>query len=249
MTGLIGGSPLASTKEDRSLRCVHFVTSIIAIVRLTPPSINIQNYTVPLERFPVFKRKGSIIPLQVFDSVTGSFLHWYCPLLARSTSFTIGNGDKRAVSFLTLLVSQLGASEAQSVRQYMGPSQEFAYAFDDNLGLFELKATAHDRRLIFLFRGVLMKPASTLKVVALTSNAIGSAVLPEFSVLDEVTWAIMCCLPMAYSIPHLHTQRYGVNPGWYYDAKKLELWVQPGATTQGLQLTIHGMTNAPHFAC
>lgn len=30
-----------------------------------------QNYSVPLEHFPVFKRKGSIIPLHVFDSITG----------------------------------------------------------------------------------------------------------------------------------------------------------------------------------
>jgi alpha-glucosidase (family GH31 glycosyl hydrolase) len=33
-----------------------------------------QAYQVPLERFPVFKRKGSIIPLHVFDSITGNAL-------------------------------------------------------------------------------------------------------------------------------------------------------------------------------
>ncbi|ELR16305.1 glycosyl hydrolase, family 31 protein [Acanthamoeba castellanii str. Neff] len=163
-----------------------------------------------LSRFPVFKRKGSIIPLHVFDSITG-------------------NGDKRAADFLTLLVSYLGEAETQSVRQYQGQSQEFAYTYDADQAALELEATAHARPLVFLFRGVELPAARGLfKAVAVTSLDDGPTLLPELASID---------------------QRYErTASGWFFDAAKRELWIQPGPTTQGLRLAIHGITNARHTA-
>lgn len=105
-----------------------------------------------------------------------------------------GNGNKRASGFLTLLVSYLTASATQSVRQYQGLSQEFDYTFDADSSSLQLQATAHDRRLIFLFRGV--QPISRdIKVIAQTSKTSGPALLPELSTIDEVIMIVAkaCC--------------------------------------------------------
>jgi hypothetical protein len=100
-----------------------------------------------------------------------------------------GNGDKRAADFLTLLVSYLGEAETQSVRQYQGQSQEFAYTYDADQAALELEATAHERPLVFLFRGVEL-PASRglFKTVAVTSLDDGPTLLPELASIDQVPY-------------------------------------------------------------
>jgi hypothetical protein len=88
---------------------------------------------------------------------------------------------------LTLLVSSLVESAAQSVRQFQGPSQEFAYAYAADQAALEFEATAHERALVLLFRGVELSAGRDLfKVVAITSLADGPALLPELSTLDQV---------------------------------------------------------------
>ena len=45
------------------------------------------------------------------------------------------------------------------------------------------------------------------------------------------------------------SQRYErTASGWFFDAAKRELWIQPGPTTQGLRLAAHGITTARHTA-
>jgi hypothetical protein len=44
-------------------------------------------------------------------------------------------------------------------------------------------------------------------------------------------------------------QRYEEKAGWYFDAAKRELWIQPGVTAQGLRVAVHGITNAQYAAC
>lgn len=154
---------------------------------------------------------------------------------------------------MTLLVSYLTASATQNVRQYQGPSQEFAYTFGDD-GVLQFDVTPHERRLVILFRGVQPIARHSLKVVSFTSD-VGPSLLPELATIDEVLCATHCRLLDAWSLTLRLTralcfsQRYGEKPGWFFDADKREFWVQPGRTAQGLRLATHGITNAPRSAC
>lgn len=90
-------------------------------------------YQVPLEQFPVFHRKGSILPLNV---ISGETMH----------------GTKYSSDCLTLLISQLVEKGETVVREFNGISQEVYYLWDN--GKFEFVATSHSRSLIVILRGV-----------------------------------------------------------------------------------------------
>ncbi len=95
------------------------------------------NYSVPLAQFPVFHRKGSILPLDV-------------------TSDECNHGDERSSGYLTLLISHLSPGAYQSVREEATApnptAQEFRYGYEG--GVFTFTATAHSRKLFLLIRGV-----------------------------------------------------------------------------------------------
>ena len=114
----------------------------------------VANYSVPLARFPVFHRKGSILPLDV-------------------TNDEGNHGDERSSGYLTLLISHLSPGAYQSVREEATASnpiaQEFRYGYDG--GVFTFTATAHSRKLLLLIRGV------TAEGLGLHSK--GNGVLPR----------------------------------------------------------------------
>lgn len=113
------------------------------------PSGSTVNYSVPLSRFPVFKRQGAIIPLRVTDDRS---LH----------------GDSRSADALTILIDHpIEGSESKEIREYVVRPDGTGlgeggivveYSFSSKTGEIKLSATAHPtQRLIILLRGVHMQ--------------------------------------------------------------------------------------------
>lgn len=90
----------------------------------------------PLETYPVFLRQGSMIPLQVNNS-----LH--------------GHGNARSEPYTTLLISQprIPQSEvAAVVRSWYSDTQEVFYSIEERPdgAVLHVSATEHSRKLLFL---------------------------------------------------------------------------------------------------
>eukprot|EP01089_Gocevia_fonbrunei_P020690 TRINITY_DN7769_c0_g1_i2.p1 TRINITY_DN7769_c0_g1~~TRINITY_DN7769_c0_g1_i2.p1 ORF type:complete len:588 (-),score=108.30 TRINITY_DN7769_c0_g1_i2:90-1853(-) len=95
------------------------------------------NYPIPLDRFPVFHRKGSILPLQVV------------------TDEGVRHGDQRSSDAITLLVKYLNSgTEKTGIREWQGVSQEVEYRYEEATGMLKMTFTAHKRNLIVLIHGV-----------------------------------------------------------------------------------------------
>lgn len=104
------------------------------------------NYDVPIERYPIFQRQGSILPLDVTTN---------------DSQF----GDSRNAGALTLAVALPGVfghslQEKTVVRQWKGPTQELSYSLDE--GLLKLIATSHSRHLLVRLANVTLSPVSVM---------------------------------------------------------------------------------------
>jgi len=142
---------VAPMVDNTTLRDITFPTGDDWVDWWNPKKVysggsTIYNYSVPLSQFPVFHRKGSILPLDVKNND--------------------GNhGDERSSDYLTLLISHLAPGAYQSVREEAtGPAptaQEFRYGYDANGMLFTFTASAHTRRLLLLISGVTVGEQAT----------------------------------------------------------------------------------------
>jgi len=173
------------------------------------------DYPIPMDRFPVFHRKGSMLPLHVVNDLG------------------VRHGDERSSGSLTLLIKYLsgdGVIVGTAVREWKGLSQEFEYVWhkgDDqkrDFGWMELKATAHERNLIVLIHGVKMSEESEV----------------IFKIEDEAFGGGRKKLEKRNSVDELHDKKYG----WTFDREREELWVKPGDSSLGLELIVKGIKNA-----
>ena len=102
-------------------------------------------YNTPLEKFPVFHRRGSILPLEVQSSI-------------------VGHGDESSSDALTLLVlhPRRGGSEDVLLREWKQHSQQISYVFEQ--GSLTFSVSAHNRTLLFCLKGIHVKSADIEKI-------------------------------------------------------------------------------------
>ena len=99
------------------------------------------DYSVPLDRFPIFLRAGSMIPLHVHDSISVF-------------------GDERFSDFLTFYVAFPSKSGGyQQVRRWKSISQEVWYTLEDSK-ILEVTSSASHYDLLFVFVGLDQVPQS-----------------------------------------------------------------------------------------
>lgn len=91
------------------------------------------NLTYPLLSFPVFRKVGSIIALNVENSYAG-------------------HGDESHAGHLTALITGLAPSASAEVHEWKGPGRTIAYTYID--GVLELQASAHPMPLIVVLTGI-----------------------------------------------------------------------------------------------
>lgn len=108
----------------------------------------VENYRVPLSHFPVFKRKGSIIALNV-------------------TSKYSGHGDETHKGFLTLLFEhpKMNHQESIELREFEGSGSIVTYDYQDEL---IITRTAHKTPVILLIRGIQTHP--NMKILNIGQN-------------------------------------------------------------------------------
>jgi alpha-glucosidase (family GH31 glycosyl hydrolase) len=92
----------------------------------------VESYKVPLENFPVFKRVGAIIPLDVVSSYGG-------------------HGDESSKGYLTLLIQHPKAKESLEFREYKNHGFNFQYEIKNNK--MRMIRTAHYSPMIILIKG------------------------------------------------------------------------------------------------
>jgi len=102
-----------------------------------------KTFTVPLNSFTVFKRKGSIIPMHV------------------STKYS-SHGDESSSDALTLLIHPKDGTEHRNIYEWKSSGRRVAYTFSEESQSFEFISTAHDQPLILLLRGVSVSQDSVL---------------------------------------------------------------------------------------
>ena len=126
----------------------------------------VRGYQVPLAKFPVFHRKGSILPLDVKNSYGG-------------------HGDARSAPYLTLLISHLSADAYAAVREEgtaTNPvAQEFRYGFDSANRELTFSATAHSRKLLLLIRGVQVDQNLRVAMQHSTTNSDADVIVERSS--------------------------------------------------------------------
>eukprot|EP01121_Diplochlamys_sp_Union-15-3_P010060 TRINITY_DN2783_c0_g1_i3.p1 TRINITY_DN2783_c0_g1~~TRINITY_DN2783_c0_g1_i3.p1 ORF type:complete len:217 (-),score=23.67 TRINITY_DN2783_c0_g1_i3:69-719(-) len=102
-----------------------------------------KDFTVPLTSFPVFHRKGSIVPLFVD---TDTSLH----------------GDSMSSGYLTVLIHPDKLSHEFTVRHWKKPSQDLSYSWEQDEFIFT--ASKHSQEVIVLLRSVKC-PAKVFDVI------------------------------------------------------------------------------------
>jgi alpha-glucosidase (family GH31 glycosyl hydrolase) len=95
----------------------------------------IERYAVSIAQFPVFRRVGAIIPLDVFGDVNG-------------------NGDESSKGFLTVLIQhpKENHKEAIEIREFQAGGCSVSYEFEN--GDLRVLRSAHMKPVILIVRGV-----------------------------------------------------------------------------------------------
>eukprot|EP01090_Pellita_catalonica_P001799 TRINITY_DN11532_c0_g1_i1.p1 TRINITY_DN11532_c0_g1~~TRINITY_DN11532_c0_g1_i1.p1 ORF type:complete len:598 (+),score=88.49 TRINITY_DN11532_c0_g1_i1:106-1899(+) len=125
----------------------------------------VKGYPVPLSSFPAFKRKGSIIPMDITEDLR------------------LGHGDARSAGFVTLLISYLGNGGNTSVWTWKGQTQDVSYTYSD--GAFYLSASAHlSNKLLVLIKGV--RIGDVVKTSRRTRTNVSATIVPQARNLNEL---------------------------------------------------------------
>jgi len=160
-------------------------------------------YNVENFGFPVFQKGGSMLTLNITNSLNN-------------------HGDELFDGALTLLVSYPDKGGAETVsREWNQPSQTFQYYFDDQgVTLMKFEASAHERKVILLLRGVAI--SKDFLITRMNRNKSAERV-PFFK--DR---SIMLKEPK--------------ESGWTYNDDKNELCIYLGDSRFGIKLSIHNIS-------
>jgi len=104
-------------------------------------------FDVPLDELPLFRKKGSILPLKV------------------SKAFHGGQGDHYFADSLTLLVeSPLDGLHSRHVYEWQGSGLHFQYEHSSTLRLLQMRCTQYDGDVILMIRGLPKEWHETVEV-------------------------------------------------------------------------------------
>jgi len=111
-------------------------------------------YNVPLEIFPVFHRRGSLLPLEVTNEIAG-------------------HGDSSSSDALTLLLlhPKDGQAENITIADWKIPTQEISYTFSSSKSLF-FSISAHNRTLLFCIKGITLPKIISIQKEATQEDKI-----------------------------------------------------------------------------
>jgi hypothetical protein len=187
------------------------------------------NYPIStLESFPVFQRQGSILPINVTREFTG-------------------HGSKFSDDTLTLLISGIDVKRqsAQAVVRGELPdgiSQEISYEYVPASGTLRLTATAHTRNVLVLLRSI--KTCGSLSVqnnifenpiMSIGDSGSGMS-LQESTDISELLMVSEASLDMQAKLRR-------AQEGFWFDSDRSELWIRPGASDYGVDVTISCISN------
>jgi alpha-glucosidase (family GH31 glycosyl hydrolase) len=102
-------------------------------------------FDIPLSRFPAYKRKGSIIPLNV-------------------DHFASSHGGKSSSDAITLLIhpTKKIAFETVNIYEWKGSGMIASYEYNHQKNNFTLIATAYSKPLIVLMRGISISESTVI---------------------------------------------------------------------------------------
>lgn len=187
------------------------------------------NYPVPMfANFPVFQRQGSVIPINV-------------------TREYAGHGSRASNDALTLLFAGIdlkrNSGSAVIRGEYPdGISQEVSYTYEPNTGTLRTKASSHPRNLILLFRSISKCGAELNILDNIYENQIRS--VGETSSGSSLrTNDIESLLKITPNSRMMQQKLRQAGYGFWFDTDRSELWVRPGASKFGIDISITCIRN------